>query len=197
MNRKEMKELLIPVLGAAVDSPENAAEELINRYGSLTRLAMADEFELSSIESVGKDGAYLLRLVFALSVRARTDGFKLCRKHTEEEIVDYFRALFLDLSNETVDCMLLDRDDKVVAVEYIGEGTVNSTDVIPRKMLEAAIKKNARKIIIAHNHPAGNPSPSVADIDSTSKIASLLSAAGREVLCHYIVSGDVVEKIEI
>lgn len=191
----ELKELLIPVLSVACDSPELAAQELSMRYGTLTRLAMADEFELSCIESVGRSGAHLLRLVFALSVRARIDGFKFGKKHTEEEIIDYFRALFLDLPNENVYCMLFDSEGKATSVEYIAEGTVNTTEVIPRKILEVAVKKSASKIIIAHNHPAGNPSPSVADINSTATITALLKASGREVICHYIVSGDTVQRI--
>lgn len=196
MTDMEMQKILAKVLSHTVRDHETVARRLYEKYGSVTRLAQTDYHELCEIEGLGEAGAHLLRTVFALLSRRTTDSFKLGKRHTDEEIEEYFKGLFVDCPNETVYCMLLDGTNKVVGVEYIGEGTVNSTEVLPRKLLEAAMNHRADKIIIAHNHPAGHPIPSVADVQGTAKIADLISASGRELVCHYIVATDRIEKID-
>ena len=193
----DMREYIIPVLKRAVADPETVSTRLLERFGTVSKLAFADYDELLAVEGMNEAAALILRLSFSLAARCETDKFKLNVKHTEEEIVGYLKALFFSLSNETVYLLTLDSEGRVTSSEYMGEGTVNSSSVLPRKLLEVAIKKRASSVILAHNHPMGVATPSVDDIEVTSTIASLFRASERELLCHYVIAGDKHYKIEI
>ena len=173
-----------------------AVRAIDERFDSVSSLLATDVDVLSEIPELGECGAYFLRTAFAIAARRITDNFKFGRVHTEEEIVNYFKALYLPIADEAVYCMLLDGADKVISCEFISEGTVNTTDVLPRKMLELAIKKRASGIIIAHNHPAGVSEASTADVAATERISSLFISAGKRVICHYVIAGDSYSKID-
>ena len=92
--------------------------------------------------------------------------------------------------------MLLDDKGRVKSFEFVCEGTVNATSILPRKLLEVMIKRNARDAILAHNHPYGVATPSAEDVDTTVRIASLLKSADRRLIAHYIVAGNECCKID-
>ena len=173
-----------------------AAKEIGDRYVDVYSLAVADTDELSRIEHVGDKGAHLLRLVMSLRSRSGVDSFKLGRKHTEAEIVDFLKSLFFSLPNETVYLLLLDDKGRVSSCEFVCEGTVNATSILPRKLLELMIKRNCRDAILAHNHPGGMARPSSEDVDTTVRVDSLFKSADRRLLGHYIIAGNEYCKIE-
>ena len=183
-------ERIAKILSFEVKEPEIAAKEIAERYPDIYSLAIADYDELSRLEHVGQKGAHLLRLVMSLKSRAGADSFKLGRKHTEEEIVAFLKSLFFSLSNETVYLLLLDDKGRVKSCEFVCEGTVNATSILPRKLLELMIKKNCRNAILAHNHPYGYARPSAEDVDTTVRISSLLKSADRRLIAHYIIAGN-------
>jgi DNA repair protein RadC len=183
-------ERIAKILSFEVKEPEIAAKEISDRYNDIYSLAIADVDELSRLEHVGQRGARLLRLVMSLRSRAGADSFKFGRKHTDEEIVALFKSLFFSLSNETVYLLLLDDKGRVKSCEFVCEGTVNASSILPRKLLELMIKKNCRDAILAHNHPYGYARPSAEDVDTTARIAALLNSADRRLLKHYVIAGD-------
>jgi DNA repair protein RadC len=183
-------ERIAKILSFEVKEPEIAAKEISDRYNDIYSLAIADVDELSRLEHVGHRGARLLRLVMSLRSRAGADSFKFGRKHTDEEIVALFKSLFFSLSNETVYLLLLDDKGRVKSCEFVCEGTVNASSILPRKLLELMIKKNCRDAILAHNHPYGYARPSAEDVDTTARIAALLNSADRRLLKHYVIAGD-------
>jgi len=189
MNGGKFYDALVRLLSYAVKEPERAATAIAARYRDFSALSAADYDELALVDGVGERGAQLLRLVLELQSRRETDKLKLMKKHTEEEIISYFRALFLPLVNETVFVMLLDESERVISCELVGEGTVNAASVLPRKVLELAVRKNAKSAVMAHNHPSGIPEPSVEDIATTERVAKLLSSAGKRLVCHYVFAG--------
>lgn len=189
-------ERIAKILSFAVKEPQIAANEIAERYPDIYSLAVADTDELAMLEHVGPKGAHLLRLVVSLRSRTGADSFKLGRKHTEEEITALLKSLFFSLPNETVYLLLLDDKGRVKSFEFICEGTVNATSILPRKLLEVMIKKNARDAILAHNHPYGVATPSAEDVDTTVRIASLLKSADRRLIAHYIVAGNECCKID-
>ena len=87
-------ERIAKILSFELKDAEIAAKEIGDRYVDVYSLAVADSDELSRIEHVGDKGAHLLRLVMSLRSRSGVDSFKLGRKHTEEEIVDFLKSLF-------------------------------------------------------------------------------------------------------
>lgn len=190
-------ERIAKILSFEVKEPEIAAREIAERYQSIYSLSAADTDELAKLPHLGAKGAHLLHLVMSLRSRAGTDSFKLGRKHTEEEIVEFLKSLFFSLSNETVYLLLLDDKERVSSCEFICEGTVNATNILPRKLLEVMIKKNSRAAILAHNHPYGMAKPSAEDVDTTVRIASLLESAERRLVDHYIVAGNEYCKVDL
>ena len=166
----------------------DAASRLMARCTSNTRLASTDFDEIASV--VGERSARLIKLAYALAERKVTDSFKFGIRHSDEEIIEYFKAKFYTQSHETSFVMLFDEEDKVIGCEFIAEGTVNFISVPPRRVLEIAIKKKANSVIIAHNHPGGVAKPSCEDIDATRLIASLFETSGRRLRAHYIFAGN-------
>ena len=81
--------------------------------------------------------------------------------------------------------------------EQVGEGTVNSSEVLPRRAVEAAIGCSADGVIIAHNHPLGKPNPSKDDCRFTETFSSLFTACGIRFLGHYIVAGQLCNVINV
>ena len=195
MAESRFESLLCNLLSTAVREPELAAHALVVRYGDMVALAAADYDELSAMEHVGASGAYLLRLTFALRSRRVVDSFPLPHSFTEAEFHKYLAAVFFDSSNEQVCVFLVDDRGRVAFSEILGVGTVNSMSVLPRKILELSVRRNCRRVILAHNHPAGIAKASEDDIIATQHIARTLRDAHRELVAHYVVAGNEVLKI--
>lgn len=194
---KTFWECLEQVLGYATRRPREACYAIRQRYTDVFSLAAADIDELGYIPDVGAIGANLIKLAFTVYSRRITDKFRFGKRHTESEIREYFKALFLPLPNETIYLMLVDADEKIIGCNFITEGTVNSLDVTPRKLLEVAVRNNARSVILAHNHPSGNAKPSIEDIETTKFISELFAASNRRLIAHYVVSGNDTSCVEV
>ncbi|MBQ4071957.1 MAG: JAB domain-containing protein [Clostridia bacterium] len=192
----ELYSALVGVLSYVSAEPESAAQQIVSRFGNYPSLAAADYDELSRMPAVGDSGATLIRLLMAITSRRRTDKFKFGRVHTEEETVDYLKALFYTLENENVYVLLLDEGRRVTFCEFLGEGTVNASSIMPRRVLELAVKRDARYVILAHNHPMGVAKPSVEDIETTLTVKQLLASSSRELLAHYVIAPNEYFKIE-
>ncbi len=97
------------------------------------------------------------------------------KNHLEDKDREYFVALLLDIRN------------KVLAVHHVSIGTLNSTLITPRELFKAAILVGAASVILAHNHPSGDPLPSLEDIETTRNLAAAGKIIGIQVLDHIIV----------
>ncbi len=130
-----------------------------------------------------------LKLFFALLVRARTDGFVFGRTHTKEEIAKYFSNLIGFSSIENVYIMLFDQRRHAVASEFVSEGTVSVSTLMPRRLLEIAKRHGAASAVLAHNHPGGTATPSGDDLGATIAVARLFRSVGIKLEAHYIIAG--------
>ena len=120
-----------------VVSDADAAVNSINeQFDSAATLLAADFEMLASIPELGEQGACFMRLAVSIAARRASDGFKFGRAHTEEEIVEYFKAIFLTETSEVVYCLFFDEAGRAISCEFINEGTVTATEILPRKMLE-------------------------------------------------------------
>ena len=196
MIQNEFQRNLAALLASTEKDPDSAAARLAERFADIDDIATADYYELADLCGIGRKSALLLRTVFALGSRRRTEFFKFGKRHTEEEIVDYLKGLYYDAPNETLYLLTVDSEDRVVSCEYVGEGTVNAVEIVPRKLLEILIKKKCKRAIVAHNHPGGYATASVEDIDTTARINSLFKTADCELICHYVIAGEDFHKIE-
>lgn len=170
--------------------------KLLKKYGSIVTALSETEDELCRTGGIGMNNALLIKLIAYVNSRRVTDSFRYGEEHTELELRELIGALFLGASVETVYLILLDEKGRVTSAEYIGEGTVSTSDVYPRKLLECAVKKKAKSVILAHNHPKGNASASKDDIITTGRLLGVFASAGIRLVAHYVVGDGKIGRIE-
>ena len=170
---------------------------LAERYADVFEIASADTDELTEALFGDASSALLLKLAASLNARRVTDSFKFGQRHTREEICEYFQHLFLPLSVETVYIMCLDKDDRVISCDLVGEGTVNQSSVFSRRLTEIAMRHSAKQAIVAHNHPRGAADFSKEDKLATSSLSALLSGVGILLRAHYLIAGDECHEMSI
>ncbi len=175
-------------VGNARTSALRLAELLISEFGSLRNLAAASVQELSSIKGIGLAKACQLKAAFELGKRLATssdaprpvitsplDAANLIMEEMRYLAQEHFRALFLDTRNQ------------VIGIRDITIGSLNASIVHPRETFKAAIQHTAAALIVAHNHPSGDPTPSSEDINLTARIVQAGELIGIPVLDHLII----------
>lgn len=192
--RSSFEKLLAYSIGD--EKAKECCSRLLERYGSISTVFSESEEEICRVGGVNMNTALLIKLIAYVNSRRVTDGFEFGRVHTELEMREFIAALFLGVSVETVYAILLDEDDGVISAEYISDGTVNASDILPRKILEYAKKKKAKQVILAHNHPKGKASPSKDDMMTTGRLVNIFAGVGITLRAHYIVADGDVGRIE-
>jgi DNA repair protein RadC len=187
-------ELLALLLGTGVGGlPVGAlAQRLLEAGdGSLRRLAARPAAELLRVPGVGPTKAARLMAAFELASRlAREERPPLARIREPEDVVQLFQTRLRDLAVEEFHLLALDSQSQVVREVLVTRGLLNSSLVHPREVFRVAIAEAAAGIIVVHNHPSGDPTPSAED----QAVTRQLVAAGRlldlPVYDHVIVAGD-------
>ena len=184
------KQTLLRILNAAgIVNAGNDADNLISKFGSLGYLMQCDAYVMREYTGCSEETAHILRLTAELSSRRLTDRIKPGRKYSESEIKQYIAALFFASSVEQVYCVMFDANGRYIATEFMGDGTVNAAGFMPRKLLDAACRRGAKSLILAHNHPCGSPLPSKDDYVTTDQMRNVVRNSGIEFIEHYVVSG--------
>ena len=195
MTTKAYESLVYMLSYTEKDEAKAAAEKLAKRYGSLHGIMMADHSILSSDDGVSEKSERLLSILVAIASRRGTDKLRFGKSATAEDIDEYFKSLFLGVTVERFYLMSFDENGAPIGVDRICEGTVNSTEIIPRKIVDIAIKRKTKSLIIAHNHPGGVAEPSVEDVSVTASLTRVLSSAGLSLERHVIVAGQNVVSV--
>ena len=179
-------------LGALISLVTPKAEEetvkITDNCDDLNHLFHLDQHYIESFGCTEQTAGFI-RLVAALNSRKITDKFKFGKKYLQKDIEDYICGLFFGSTVETIYMLMFDKDNIFLACDSLGDGTVNASGFLPRKMLDVALRKNAYAVILAHNHPMGKTVPSTSDLVTTSLSKTVLSDAGIKFVAHYIVSG--------
>ena len=178
------------------EKAKECTERLLTRYGSLATVLSEDTEEIARVGNVGMNTALLIKLIGYVNSRRVTEKFETGRAYDELELREYLAALYLGASVETVYAILLDGQGRTVSVEHVSYGTVNASDVVPRKVLELAKKKKATAVILAHNHPKGSATASGDDLVTTGKLAGVFASVGVRLTAHYIVADGEIAKID-
>lgn len=167
------------------------AHQLIKRFGSLSAVFDAPLVELTKIDGIGKSTALLLKLFPATAARYKAD------KESNIKIIDssdsagaYILPKFFGRTDESVFLICLDSKRKILYEGIIFIGSVNSTNISIRKIVEITLQHNATSVIIAHNHPGGIALPSKEDINSTSIMLNALRSVGIELIDHIVVADE-------
>ena len=136
-----------------------------------------------------------------ITVGGVCDAPKMARLYTEskmshDNIIDYenlgkiFKAKFIGRTNECVALMLGDAKGKMIYFDIISKGSLNSSDMPVRKIVDLSLRHNAKTAFIAHNHPSGTALPSGSDLDTTIVLKSTLATVGVELIDHFIITDD-------
>jgi DNA repair protein RadC len=166
------------------------AKELLSRFGSLSAVVDAPVVHLKQIDGVGSHASVLLAMVPRLIDRYLQDRWKRNESfHSTQDAVRYLSSLLRTERNEVFSILALNSQNALISAEEIQRGSVNRTAVFPRLVVEACLKHRATAVILAHNHPGGDPNPSSADRQLTRKLKRLLNDLDIQVHDHIIVAG--------
>jgi DNA repair protein RadC len=164
------------------------ARALMDRFGDFNRVITASEARLRDLTGVGDAVVTELRIVAAAAERmARA---KILQKHVLsgwDALLDYCQISMAHRETEQFRVLFLDRKNLLIADEEQARGTVDHVPVYPREIAKRALELNASALILVHNHPSGDPTPSPADIDMTHQIESACDVLGLTLHDHLII----------
>jgi DNA repair protein RadC len=171
-------------------------QQLLNQFGSLQSLAKASVADLKKVKGIGRDKAVTLMAAFALA-------HQMAKELQDESpvldnpinVVALLRAKNLVKNVETLQVLLLNTRRRLIRIaEDITDGTIDTLLVHPREVFRSAIAANAAAIVLAHNHPSGDPTPSEADIKVTRDLIRAGQLLKIEVLDHVIIGRATPER---
>jgi DNA repair protein RadC len=167
------------------------AKDLIQVFGSLNGVLLAPQEKLEAVKGMGPSSAIFVKVVQQLSLRMKREKVAKAVNLTNRiELMDYLYTKFAHLQREEFHVLYLDAKLKLVADEMIFAGTLHSVNASPREVLKRALELNCSGIIVAHNHPSGNPTPSRADMLITEQLMMACAAMGLDLHDHVIVGAD-------
>ena len=147
------------------------AKSLINRYGSFAAVLAAPQAELLATRGLGEHSVAALKLVQASALRlARAEAMEQPVLNNWDRLIAYLNAAISREKVEQFRILFLDSKNRLIADEAQAKGTVNHTPVYPREVIRRALDLHATALILVHNHPSGDPTPSRADIEMTKEI---------------------------
>ena len=165
------------------------AKTVFLKYESLTELLDVSVSELAEIKGIGFAKAAQIIASIELGRRAVSEkngsnkSFKC-----SEEVANYYIPLLKDLKKEQFRIILLNIKNKIIKEVLVSQGSLTSSIVHPREVLKIAIKASAASVIFIHNHPSGDPEPSIDDIEITNRLCKSCSILGINVLDHLIIA---------
>lgn len=177
--------------GSAIE----VADQLLMRFETLDQLARASLDELRRTKGIGRDKAIALKGAFVLAQRmAQEIKRELPLLDTPDRVADLLREENRLYEVEHFQVVLLNTRRKLIRVEHISQGTLDTILVHPREVFKLAIAANAAAIILVHNHPSGDPTPSEADIKVTRDLIRAGQVLKIDVLDHIILGQRTSER---
>jgi DNA repair protein RadC len=166
------------------------AKELLRRFGSFQRVISAEPAELLAVKGMGEAALVALKSVQAAALRlARAEALDRPVISSWQKVLDYCRASMAYGKTEQFRLLFLDRKNVLIADEVQQRGTVDHTPLYPREVVKRALELGASAIILVHNHPSGDPTPSKADIAMTREVVEAALKLGIAVHDHIIIGG--------
>lgn len=184
-------ELLAILLGSGMRGKTalQLAHELLLQFEGLTHLAEASVEELTRVKGIGKTKAVVLKAAFGLARRVHKDEQIKDPLITHPgQVYQRFRHTLAEEKRETLICLLLNTKKKLIREVRISQGTLTQTLIHPREVFHPAIKYHAQAIILVHNHPSGDPTPSNEDISITREITKIGELLNIPLIDHVIVA---------
>jgi DNA repair protein RadC len=165
------------------------AHMLLLEFGSLTGVFEASIQDLEKVDGIGNNTAVFIKLCVDIMKKYRADKLKKAQKIlTMKDAGEYACELLFAAKEEQVWILCLNMKSEAIACEKICDGSLKESPVYPRKIVSVALKHNAAKIILIHNHPGGVVKPSKEDIKATSIIINSVRNLDMDMLDHVITS---------
>ncbi len=183
----ELLELaLFPALPRRDTKP--LAKLLLKTFGSFAEVIHAPETRLREIDGIGDASVTQLKLLAAAAARSARDEMTQRKALSSwSDVIDYCRTSMAFADKEQFRILFLDKRNQLISDEVQQTGTVDHTPVYPREVIKRALELSATAVILVHNHPSGDPSPSQADIQMTKAIVDIAKPLGIAVHDHIIV----------
>jgi DNA repair protein RadC len=167
------------------------AKDLIRRFGGFAEVVSASRQRLAEVDGVGEATVTDLKIIEASARRlARGAVAKRPLLSSWSAVIDYCRTAMAFAEKEQFRLLFLDKRNALIADEVQQSGTVDHTPVYPREVVKRALELSATAIILVHNHPSGDPTPSAADVRMTREIVDVAKPLGIAVHDHIIVGRD-------
>ncbi len=166
------------------------AHRLLDRYLNIGGVCDAPIDELENEFGLSESAAVFLKMLPEMS-RLYNES-----KMSDDNVIDYenlgekFKAKFIGRTSEAVALMLGDAKGKMIYFNIISKGSINSSDMPVRKIVDLALRHNAKTAFLAHNHPSGTALPSQNDLTTTRVIRETLLSIGVDLIDHYIVTDE-------
>lgn len=183
-------ELLEMILFRAVPRRDTKplAKAILAKFGSFAEALNAPEERLREVPGLGEAGITEIKLVRAAALRLmRGEVLERPVLGSWNQVLDYCRASMGFAAKEQFRILFLDKRNQIIADEVQQEGTVDHTPVYVREVVKRALELSATAIVLVHNHPSGDPTPSRADIEMTNQIVAAAKNLGIVVHDHIIV----------
>ena len=183
----ELLELaLFPALPRRDTKP--LAKALMKEFSSFAEVVHAPVARLREIDGIGEASIHQIKLLAAAASRVAKG--KIRRKialSSWNDVIEYCRAVMAFADKEQFRLLFLDKRNQLIADEVQQTGTVDHTPVYPREVIKRALELSATALVLVHNHPSGDPTPSQADIQMTKAIIQIATPLGISVHDHIIV----------
>lgn len=188
MSTSELLALIIRT-GNKEDTAIELANKLLTHAGGLKFLRDLSLEELQEVRGIGVAKAAQISATVQLGRRIRMANFESDKEviTSPRDVANLLLAKLSFLEREHFVIILLNTKNKVISIEKISIGSLNNSIVHPREVFKPAIRRNSAAVILAHNHPSGNPEPSSEDIEVTSRLQEAGELIGIDVLDHLII----------
>jgi len=185
------QELLALIIGRGISkkSVMTIAQELLVKFGNIKAISEATIEELSQIKGIGFAKAVQIKACFELGKRQDLEPeLKDFDIKDPQSVIKAIRASIKDKAKEHFKLILLNTRNKIIGISTVSIGTLNTSIVHPREVFKEAIIHNAMSVVLAHNHPSGDPDPSEDDLTITRRLVEAGKILGVEVIDHIIIS---------
>ena len=173
------------------------AKALLARFGDLGAVLGASIPELRTVSGVGESVALDLKLLHEAAIRlGRAPVAKRTVITSWSQLLAYVRLALAHEAREQFRVLFLDKKNQLIADEVMGHGTVDHAPVYPREVARRALELSASAVILVHNHPSGDPTPSAADVQMTKQVVEAGRALHIAVHDHLVVGRDGVASLK-
>ena len=174
--------------GVRGKSAIDLARDMLQQFGSLRQLLKISHAQFCEMKGLGTAKYTQLQAVFEMAKRAIDETLEVGTViKCAEDAIHYLQYQLQHQAHEVLFAIFLNNQNTVIAAKVLSEGTVDQAQLHPRQLIEQVIKHHAKSVILAHNHPSGNPSPSQSDHQLTDQLKQALHTIDAPLLDHIII----------